>query len=175
MASFTAAEVALHNTRASFWTVCHGRVYDLTHYLALHPGGFRLLFQHAGGDATADFDALRHSKRAVAVLDSYWIGDLQGTKPHRSAPAGLGSAVRGAGGMLGDGLKAGAGVDGSRKPLVQGLSAAEVIKMQKVRPAQPHCCHCAHHTVTLGFVLTVDLSALCCVRTARAASAAVAV
>ena len=115
-------------------------MYDLTTYLPLHPGGYRLLFKNGGGDSTSDFVGLRHSKRAIAVLDAYWIGDVVGTRPMREVPAGLGSAVKtprdgcaavgsfggsgvsggkkaggGGGGMLGDGLHLGEGVEGVRR------------------------------------------------------------
>ena len=115
---YTLAEVAVHNTTASFWAIVHGRVYDLTHYLPLHPGGHRLLFQWGGKDCTGDFVGIRHSKRAVALLDQYWIGDVVGTKPMRSVPVGLGSAVKGPS-SLGQGLKQPA----------PGLTAAEAMKL----------------------------------------------
>ena len=101
-------------------------MYDLTHYLPLHPGGHRLLFQWGGKDCTADFVGVRHSKRAVAVLDKYWIGDVVGTKPMRTVPVGLGSMVKT--GMLGEGLNGG--------PKVGGLTGAEAMKLQsRVSPA----------------------------------------
>jgi hypothetical protein len=36
---FTAAEVATHNKAADCWTIIDGGVYDLTSYIARHPGG----------------------------------------------------------------------------------------------------------------------------------------
>ena len=116
---YTPSEVALHNSASSFWAIVHGRVYDLTHYLPLHPGGHRLLFQWGGKDCTGDFVGVRHSKRAVSILDKYWIGDVVGTKPMRVVPVGLGSLVKG--GMLGEGLP------GTK---VGGLSGADVMKLQ---------------------------------------------
>ena len=139
---YTLDTIAQHNTATSFWTVVHGRVYDLTTYLPLHPGGYRLLFKNGGADSTSDFVGLRHSKRATAILDAYWIGDVMGTRPMRDMPPGLGSAVKvpregcvaissfatsgdgsfrraagggGGGGMLGDGLHLGEGVEGVRR------------------------------------------------------------
>jgi cytochrome b involved in lipid metabolism len=49
---FTVDEVATHNTEDSFWMIIDGHVYDLTNFLAMHPGGEVVLKPFAGKDAT---------------------------------------------------------------------------------------------------------------------------
>lgn len=76
MEKYTLAEVAKHNTEESFWTIVHDKVYDLTKYYKRHPGGKDLLFRNGGKDSTADFEGMFHSKKAVAILKKYYIGDI---------------------------------------------------------------------------------------------------
>jgi cytochrome b involved in lipid metabolism len=37
--TFTAEQVAEHNTRDDIWFAIHGKVYDVTGFLDEHPGG----------------------------------------------------------------------------------------------------------------------------------------
>ena len=50
--TFTAAEVATHNTEADCWVIVAGRVFDVTAYLPKHPGGKQLVSRSAGQDVT---------------------------------------------------------------------------------------------------------------------------
>ncbi len=43
-----ALEVSQHDSAASCWLVIHGKVYDVTDYLADHPGGAAMLLKCAG-------------------------------------------------------------------------------------------------------------------------------
>ena len=52
MKSFTAEEVAKHNTEDSFWLIIDNLVYDLTAFLGMHPGGELILHPYGGKDAT---------------------------------------------------------------------------------------------------------------------------
>lgn len=53
-------------------------VYDLTKYLAVHPGGPKLLLDKAGRDLTEDFDIAhgRNNSRVASMLLPYRIGTL---------------------------------------------------------------------------------------------------
>lgn len=53
--TFTAAQVAEHNTEQDCWTIIRGGVYDLTSYVARHPGGNEIL-RACGTDATTLFE-----------------------------------------------------------------------------------------------------------------------
>lgn len=52
---FTLEEVALNNTASSCWAVVDGSVYDLTTWIAEHPGGPRVIERLCGTDATSAF------------------------------------------------------------------------------------------------------------------------
>jgi NAD(P)H-flavin reductase len=74
---WTRDEVAKHNTKEDFYTIVHNKVYDMTHYVDKHPGGYDLLFKNAGKDSTADFEAMYHSLKARNLLEEYYVGDLE--------------------------------------------------------------------------------------------------
>ncbi|KAK3744483.1 hypothetical protein QZH41_012899, partial [Actinostola sp. cb2023] len=42
----------------------------------LHPGGFEILLENAGTDATSAFKDTGHSKEAREILSQYFIGNL---------------------------------------------------------------------------------------------------
>ena len=48
-------EVSRHNRSDDAWIVVHGKVYDMTRWLERHPGGVKLLLNHAGEDATVSW------------------------------------------------------------------------------------------------------------------------
>ena len=83
--SFTIEEVAARKGQApthEFWIAIHGKVYDITTFIDQHPGGAEFLVDNAGTDATAEFDAIGHSKGAIRYLDGLCIGVLS-SAPHR--------------------------------------------------------------------------------------------
>ena len=57
MAAFTLEEVAKHASERDCWVAIHGRVYDVTDFLSIHPGGRALLLQYKGAVADEGFDA----------------------------------------------------------------------------------------------------------------------
>lgn len=76
MKKYTKEEVSKHNTETDCWCIVHKKVYDITKYLDLHPGGLSLIFSVAGEDGTDAFEAIVHSQRARKILSEYYIGDL---------------------------------------------------------------------------------------------------
>lgn len=68
------AELARHVTKQSCWIVIQGHVYDVTSFH--HPGGWNRLFEFAGRDATASFNAIGHSDTANAHLCTMLVGRL---------------------------------------------------------------------------------------------------
>jgi cytochrome b involved in lipid metabolism len=76
MKSYTLAEVATHATAQDCWTTINGNVYNLTPFVAQHPGGPAIL-KVCGKDGTATFTA-KHSTQAApnAQLAKLKIGVL---------------------------------------------------------------------------------------------------
>ncbi|ESQ32403.1 hypothetical protein EUTSA_v10005107mg [Eutrema salsugineum] len=51
-------------------------VYDVTKFLDDHPGGDEVILTSTGKDATDDFEDVGHSSTAKAMLDEYYVGDI---------------------------------------------------------------------------------------------------
>ena len=83
-------EVKAHNItkgeNKSLWTVIHDKVYDITEFLAEHPGGEEILIENAGIDSTENFEDVGHSSDAREMLDEYVIGELH--EEDRVGPVG---------------------------------------------------------------------------------------
>jgi 4-hydroxysphinganine ceramide fatty acyl 2-hydroxylase len=76
---FTEEDLAPHNSLKSCWVTRNGKVYDVTEFLADHPGGEDLIVKHGGKDVSeAMNDELEHthSDSAYEMLDEYLIGRL---------------------------------------------------------------------------------------------------
>lgn len=76
----TASEVAKHKTESDCYMILNGKVYDVTTYLPLHPGGASRIIHYCGKDGTQAFDTKggegQHSNRANNDLSSLYKGDL---------------------------------------------------------------------------------------------------
>ncbi|KAA1477165.1 cytochrome b5 [Dentipellis sp. KUC8613] len=71
----------MHNKRDDAWSAFNGKVYNITPYLAFHPGGERELMRVAGRDGTKLF-ALTHAWVNVDfMLDACLVGFLV-SEPH---------------------------------------------------------------------------------------------
>ncbi|WOL00419.1 cytochrome b5 [Canna indica] len=73
---YTLAEVSEHNTAKDCWLIIDGKVYDITKFLDDHPGGDEVLLSSTGKDATDDFEDVGHSTTARAMMDEYYVGDI---------------------------------------------------------------------------------------------------
>ncbi|CAN8253780.1 unnamed protein product [Cochlearia groenlandica] len=73
---FTLAEVSQHTSSQDCWIVIDGKVYDVTKFLDDHPGGDEVILTSTGKDATDDFEDVGHSSTAKAMLDEYYVGDI---------------------------------------------------------------------------------------------------
>ena len=77
-------EVGGHNTRDDCWVAIGGIVYDLSGFLAAHPGGEALVLDAAaGGDATGIFQAI-HDPKVLSVWGGTLVpkvGRVTGTSP----------------------------------------------------------------------------------------------
>merc|ERR1712037_939422 len=71
------AEVLQHKEgHGGVWTVIHNKVYDVSAFLAEHPGGAAILEENSGLDSTEQFEDAGHSLDAREMLADYYIGDL---------------------------------------------------------------------------------------------------
>ncbi|BBN00675.1 4-hydroxysphinganine ceramide fatty acyl 2-hydroxylase [Marchantia polymorpha subsp. ruderalis] len=89
----TLEEVRNHRTPADAWIVVDGEVYDITDFLANHPGGSELIMEHLEDDNVHDImqgtdkaSDHSHSKSAYEMLEQFHVGSLP-SKVAKTAPA----------------------------------------------------------------------------------------
>jgi len=70
------AEVAKHKTDKDCWVVIKGVAYDVTNFLADHPGGKKAILMYAGKDATAEFEMLHKPDIIVKYGKDMKIGPV---------------------------------------------------------------------------------------------------
>ncbi len=92
-APYTFAQVQAHKTSSDCWTVINAKVYNLTAWIPLHPGGTSQIIALCGLDGSASFNG-KHgsasptpSATAQAALVPYQVGVLSGS----TAPAATGT------------------------------------------------------------------------------------
>ncbi|XP_014205608.1 cytochrome b5 [Copidosoma floridanum] len=73
---YTFAEVAGQCSESRTLIAIHDRVYDVTRFLNEHPGGEEILLDHAGKDASEDFDDVGHSSDALELMKKYLVGEI---------------------------------------------------------------------------------------------------
>lgn len=79
--SFSWSEIKKHSKKNDAWVVISGKIYDVTNYLAEHPGGPQWITDWAGKEATEAFKTkggmgLEHSSFALDILKGYLIGTV---------------------------------------------------------------------------------------------------
>jgi cytochrome b involved in lipid metabolism len=81
-ATLNLALVATHNTAANCWTIVNGNVYNLTAWIALHPGGPNVIQGMCGIDASAAYTGQHGSKsKPAGKLAQYLVGAVGATAP----------------------------------------------------------------------------------------------
>nr|XP_016851058.1 PREDICTED: fatty acid desaturase 1 isoform X2 [Anolis carolinensis] len=82
---FTWEEIGLHsgkgNSKEDKWLVISKKVYDISHFHRLHPGGSRVISHYAGQDATDAFSAFHKEDLVRKYLHSLLIGELTPDQP----------------------------------------------------------------------------------------------
>lgn len=70
------AVVSHNNDDEGYWAIIDGRVYDLSEFAHLHPGGLKIIRSYAGMDATAAYRMVLHNvnPEVDALLAMYEIG-----------------------------------------------------------------------------------------------------
>ncbi|NWI01087.1 FA2H hydroxylase, partial [Tichodroma muraria] len=100
--SFSAAEVRARCAQGACLVSCHRRLYDLSGFVRLHPGGEQLLRRRAGTDVSAALDGPphRHSANARRWLEQYYVGEIEPgdeqVPPRGRTGTGVGTGCRGA-------------------------------------------------------------------------------
>ncbi|XP_045520946.1 cytochrome b5-like [Pieris brassicae] len=84
---YSRAEVAQKTGRngAPVWIIYKDAVYDVTKYVAEHPGGPELVTDEAGTDSTKVFHEAGHTADAYTILAKYKIGELHEEEKHYDA------------------------------------------------------------------------------------------
>ncbi|KKY34684.1 putative nadph-ferrihemoprotein reductase [Diaporthe ampelina] len=79
-----------HRGASRVWIAVHGKVYDVTDFCPMHPGGTLIIKSNAGVDCTASFDNLAHTTNpeVSSLLTKYFVGHLT-PKPDFHGDEGL--------------------------------------------------------------------------------------
>ncbi len=76
--SYTLAQVAVHKDASSCWSAVNGNVYDLTSWIAKHPGGEKAILGICGKDGSAAFNGKHDgAKKQADILATFKIGVLK--------------------------------------------------------------------------------------------------
>lgn len=70
------SEIVSHSSEnKGYWMIIQDKVFDLTEFMELHPGGDNILLNYVGIDATIPFIKVHQSKAEIsAIRDIYFIG-----------------------------------------------------------------------------------------------------
>ncbi|QRV72957.1 cytochrome b5 [Ceratobasidium sp. AG-Ba] len=74
----TLEQLKEHTKKDSFYTLIHGKVYDVTKFLDEHPGGDEVITAEGGKDATEAFEDVGHSDEARDILKGLYVADFEG-------------------------------------------------------------------------------------------------
>lgn len=78
LSQYTLVQVATHADGTSCWTVVNGGVYDLTAWIAQHPGGEEAIRSICGKDGSAAFNGQHGGQdKQEKILESFKIGTLK--------------------------------------------------------------------------------------------------
>ena len=73
---YTLEEIAEHNKQDDCWTVLNGRVYDVTEYAKVHPGG-KKIFLGKGKDCTELYNKYHPWVNGAYLIGKYQVGVLK--------------------------------------------------------------------------------------------------
>lgn len=102
-ATYTASDIATHNTSSNCWIIVSNNVYNISSYLGSHPAGATIITPFCGKESTNAFKYSPHvhSGSATNLLAKYYIGQIgnttTGTGAITTPPAGTTNAPAQAG------------------------------------------------------------------------------
>jgi cytochrome b involved in lipid metabolism len=82
--TITWEELRIHVDEGDIWIAINGRVYNISNWSKLHPGGELVLMHAAGKDASSAFNAYHPTWVADKFLNSYCIGQIGHTRAKRT-------------------------------------------------------------------------------------------
>ena len=71
---YTIEEIKKHNTINSLWIVRKNKVYDVTKFAKIHPGGIECILNKSNPSYDCEKDYKFHSENAKKLWDSFLIG-----------------------------------------------------------------------------------------------------
>ena len=73
------AKNTAHRQGGRLWIAVHGKVYDVTDFGPMHPGGSNIIRSNAGVDCSNSFDLLAHTTNpeVTSLLNKYFVGHLR--------------------------------------------------------------------------------------------------
>ncbi|MTI31167.1 cytochrome b5 domain-containing protein [Xanthovirga aplysinae] len=77
---FNMSEIVKHNNdKNGYWVAINNKVYDLSEFKEIHPGGAKIVLDNTGRDATHEFKRANHHKspEIMSMLSMYYIGELK--------------------------------------------------------------------------------------------------
>lgn len=78
--SYTIEEVENHNKEGDCWIVIDGKVYDVSKFADLHPGGKYVLLQNSGKDVTEQYKVYHNTSILKKYGPKFYKGELKGYK-----------------------------------------------------------------------------------------------
>ncbi|KAF2844682.1 hypothetical protein T440DRAFT_493968 [Plenodomus tracheiphilus IPT5] len=80
-----------HAPGSRVWIGVHGKVYDVTDFCPMHPGGTNIIKSNGGVDCTKSFDLLAHTNNpeVSSLLTKYYVGELTPKPAYYSEELGM--------------------------------------------------------------------------------------
>ncbi|RAH47497.1 FMN-dependent alpha-hydroxy acid dehydrogenase family protein [Aspergillus brunneoviolaceus CBS 621.78] len=69
-------EVETHSLETDIWIIVNRKVYDVTKFAPIHPGGAQIIYQHAGKDASVKYNNIYSSSLIATELYGSCISEL---------------------------------------------------------------------------------------------------
>jgi 4-hydroxysphinganine ceramide fatty acyl 2-hydroxylase len=76
-------EIYSHNKESDGWIIIDKKIYNISNFIQLHPGGKEIILPYLGNDVTEVFKTNKvhlHSQKAWKILSNYLIGTIEGEK-----------------------------------------------------------------------------------------------